>query len=661
MNRLKRLIVPAAMVLSITTVYGAEEPNSKYSGLVTARSSDGKVPTNGDTDSPMFLDPYLPPYTYIKIYHPDLEDLWLRAMHRPDLETRRQAVRTIGQAHLHGMPGLQDTATHIIKVIQNADTDRLLRQAAIQTLCRLDARQSADILLDKQKHGLSEILLSDIALAGWGHEPARAVWIRRLTDPTTPWAARASAIRALTTVRHEAAADTLKQMPADRSLDATKRLVAAQALGEIVTEGWEDMAQDLAAGSMIDRLVSAKLLAHHGGDRAVRLLLELAVDREPSIAAVALQRLLEIDPLLISPFGNDSLKHADSKIRRLGAEAIFFQNMPAAIHVLAPLLNDLNPGVRQYVRRSLIEQYKMPHLRQSIHEATMTVLRHEDWRDLSDLNLSVRIKSEWRGLEQAVRVLGVVDHKPAADDLVDLMSYPRVEVRQTAAVALRRLGIERTLASLLDYARRATDWGFTGNSIAVGDPNLSKGIKDFGKLDEQIAQILQFFGVMKYAPAESLMRRHIPRCDPGPGPGFQSRSAAIWSLGHLYENNPDPELAQKLVERLNDIYTLPPENTIVRSMSAISIARMQAKDHMESLNTHYELEQRYEVIGQAVRWAIEHITGQRLEDQLPFYTVQQEWLFNATREINDDKFMVERGMEQYRIIPDEQRKAEKQG
>ena len=78
---------------------------------------------------------------------------------------------------------------------------------------------------------------------------------------------------------------------------------------------------------------------------------------------------------------------------------------------------------------------------------------------------------------------------------------------------------------------------------------------------------------MKYAPAEPLLVQYVPKKLYF---GLYSRSAAIWSLGHLHEGMPDESLAKQFLERATDD-EMPPEFVpAVRAMAAVSIGRMKA-------------------------------------------------------------------------------------
>ena len=612
---------PTANVKALQALAGG----TVYDGWDAAIATEGKLARNGDTDSLMYLDPFWPKYPTVKVFDPKLKRLWLRALGRPDVETKRRGADDIGRAHLAGMANLADTAGTLTGLLSDPHP-LIVRISAARALVRLDARARAAELFDRNGlDGAEMILLTDPALAAWDHVPARLVWMQRLTGKQTARQVRVSAIRSLATVGHQPAAGALEKLALDDQLDPALRLVAARALGAIIHQGYEGHAQRLAGGPVIDRLVGASLLSHHSGSRTDGLLVTMAVDQEPSVAAIALRRLLEIDPLLIEPIGNGLLQRRDAGLRRLAAEAVFAQQTPAAIRVLAPLLNDDNPSLRVYVRRRLIVQDGNDQLRPVIRESVMRVLAHGDWRKLAGEGLQQRIKSEWRGLEQASMVSGAVDHEPAAGRLLDLLEYPRLEVRLAAAVALRRLQVRQVLPQMLDYATRITDWVMNAKAATAREPHIGWGIEEQYKIDEQISQLMQAFGQMRYRPAEPLMRMHIPKRVSPPILGPRARSGAIWALGYLYEDAPDDALAAQLAVRIQDMFSIPPEYPDVRRMCVITIGRMKAASQLGLLQRHFDMEFDNERMAPGLAWAIERISGVVQKKHDPIRIPQIQW------------------------------------
>jgi HEAT repeat protein len=246
-----------------------------------------------------------------------------------------------------------------------------------------------------------------------------------------------------------------------------------------------------------------------------------------------------------------------------------------AIRVLRPLLADRNPGLRRYVAAQFVEFARREELKPVVLEESMAMLAD----------------TPWRGIEQATQVLGTLDHKPAASRLLELLPHDRPEVMATAAWALRRLRIPETLPAALKRA------------LLVADKHLS-GPPHF---HEQLSQLQQMFGDLRYREAEPLLRRFIPKSQlPN-----NVRMSACWSLGLLYENQPDNDLVKLFVERLTDVNSSPSESVLVRQMTAVGLGRMQAKSELPVLRKMAAIDSSNGTAGAASYWAIEQMTGEK--------------------------------------------------
>lgn len=538
-------------------------------------------------ESVMYDDPRLEPLSPIVTFDPGrVKPLWLEALSGPEADLRRQAVEVIATAHRLGMPDLADTAESLIQVLDRPDEHPLVRLAAARALIALDARQAAPVLFKHaQSGGLQMAQLVEPVLAEWNYQPARMLWLKRLTGPDESHRRLVLAIEGLGAVREPQARTALEKLVGSRSAPSGVRLVAARALARIKSSRLEETARTLAGDKspapLLERLLAATLLSEHSGAPTEAVLRELAQDAEPTVAVIALNRLLEIDPALVVPLSDAALASADARVRRLGAEALFSQPTADALRSLSALLDDPHPGLRGYVRDALFRLAQEPQWDDLIRETAMMVLATD----------------RWRGLEQSALLLGALDHEPAAPRLIELLEFPRREVFTTAAWALRRLAIPDTLPVMLAQAQRQTERR-RGGKVARDE------------IDEQISQLFQAFGQMEYRPAEMLLRSYVPK---DYSLGDQSRAAAVWALGYFYNGRPEAELVHELVSRMTDLTPMVPEVGPVRYMAAVSLGRMRAAGAIDALRRMYEDEMPYLTrIGLAQAWAIEKITGEAL-------------------------------------------------
>lgn len=541
-------------------------------------------PIDADVDSAMDHDPSVPHPPPVPVFADNLKPLWLEAFAQPEVDLKRLIAATIIRAHQAGMPGLDQAIVPLTDALEAPDQHDIVRVAAAQALVALDSRRSAAVL---RKHAAENLLIAQVvepALAAWKDPAAREMWLKRLSEPDVRPQSLLLAIDGLGEAGDVRAADRLLELALEPGARPDVRLSAARALARMRDSGLEDSARalidDLPA-SLVNRLVAASLLSRHHGESARSLLGRLAVDDEPAVAAIALRRLLDIDPQLVLPLAPDAIRSGDPHVRQLGAEALIARPTAERIAVLGELLDDVHPDVRRYVRRELIKLAGQEALAEPVVAAAVKQLQQESWR----------------GQEQAMFILVAREHEPVIPRLLELLESPRPEVMVTAAWALRRLEARDVLPQMQDRAERVT-----GELAAPGAPDGEP--RD--AMDQQLGQLFEAFGQMGHRPAEPLMRRLVPKNFAYPE---YARSRAIWALGYLHAGQPDLELAQQLSGRLNDTASIPPESTVVRHASAISLGRMKAESELPSLRNNAG-NAAGQPVGYCCYWSIHQITGE---------------------------------------------------
>ena len=98
------------------------------------------------------------------------------------------------------------------------------------------------------------------------------------------------------------------------------------------------------------------------------------------------------------------------------------------------------------------------------------------------------------------------------------------------AFVIRWLGDRHVLDTRLDqrYQRSLPVNSEEGAPMGIG-------------VDEQLAQLFQWFGQVQYAPAEDLLTGLVPKTYDLDLP----RAAAIWALGYLHKDDPPEQLVQE--------------------------------------------------------------------------------------------------------------------
>ncbi|MFO1091852.1 MAG: hypothetical protein U0992_00870 [Planctomycetaceae bacterium] len=290
------------------------------------------------------------------------------------------------------------------------------------------------------------------------------------------------------------------------------------------------------------------------------------------------------------PLTTELLERPDGELRLLAAKAIFERPSIDGAKTLAGLLNDPHLDVRVLARVSLQKLAEQPELRETILELALAGLQSPNWQ----------------GLEQSSHLVGDLDHKPAAPRLLELIEHERPDVSITAAWALSRLVVPETAPVMLKFAERLTA------HVPVEPENDTPRASLSAAQDVLLSHVFQMFGLLKYAEAEPLLLKFVPRrYDLGP----RSRGAAVFALGYVHAGDPNPDVARALGQRVADAADFPRlEPVEVRANAAIGLGRMNVPDAVEVLRAFYKNGNPGDRIREACGWALEQITGEDLPD-----------------------------------------------
>ena len=551
-----------------------------------------------ETEWVMYRDPILKTAPIETRFPPKLVDCWLEALAMPGREMKRGAAAAIAEAQRRGLPGLDAAVAPLMEVLKDSQEDRIVRLTAARALVALDARRAAPLLL--QCAGPADLEMAEVAepaLARWAYAPMRERWLERLEGAVGFSRLHVLAIRGLAALDAKDSTPRLLQLAEDRFAPVSVRLEAAGGLGKLQERGLADaarkLARDKSAQAVADRLVAARMLAGHRQPEAERLLVELAVDKQPSVRAIALETLLAIDPSLIFPILQDTLACGDANVRQWGAKAIVAKPSPETLASLGPILDDRHPGVRRYACESLLALAGDASLRETVLAEGRRML-HADG---------------WRGQEQAALLLVALGDKTITDRLLALLDAPRPEAHVAAAWGLCQLAVPSTAEPIFGVLERKTE------SCLAGEPLQER-------LDEQLALLAQAIGRMRYSPADAVLRKYIPKGSPL---GETSRAAALWALGHLHAGQPDEALAVALSQRLLDLFAEEPESELVGRMAAVSLGRMKAAKTLPTLRSVYKNLTLDCGAGYACAWAIWQLTGEEIPPLAPRIVMENGW------------------------------------
>lgn len=547
----------------------------------------------------MDFDPELKLPDPVKNFTRDFKGVWIQALERPEVDLQRMTADTVAAAHKHGIPDLIETVPVLEKILTSPESHPSARYAAARALIVLDSRSSAEKLLKAaQEFGADLRQLVEPVMADWNFAPAKAVWIDRIKSTQPRRRDLTLALRGLGKTREIAALHDLKQIMLDKIRTPDIRLEAAAAAGQTTDSGLEADAEALASSKqpadVFSRVCAVRLLARHSSESARQLLGQLAVDTEPSVAAAALHRLNEIDPALVLPFVEQSLKNADPLVRDEAAKAYLSLPDPARIRRLGPLLDDDHPDVRGHIREGFYRLADKEELSEPIRSSAMQVLTGQ----------------RWQGQEQAALLLGALEYMPASMRLVELLDSTRESVMVASAWALRKVADPKTIPGILDKATRQT---------------AARRIRHSEALDQQVAHLFEACGRMQAKEAKPLLLQYVPK---DLVMGERSRSAAIWALGWLHAGVPDKALGDALIARVLDPSIMPPEFFLVKQHCSIALARMKAVEHAPALRKIIETRTFHSHFGLGVRWAVKELTGEEMPEPQPQAIAQGVWFLD---------------------------------
>ncbi len=514
-----------------------------------------------------------------------LMPMWVIGLEKGDQELKCQLASSLILAHDLGITEFGETLAAVGREFSSPQSTLAVRLSMAKTLVVFDDRESREALASRlKKDGLAMAIVVEPALARWRYQPMAEAWLSRLEGyaVASPTKLRL-AFSGLTALGEQRAAKPLEEIVFNTSLRGGLRIDAARAWGEIVNAGLEDASARLAkkkSPTQIDELAAVLLLRRHSSNQAVALLKTWGRNPNPTLAALALQRLLELNPDFVLETIKENIAHPDANIRTIAAHALIARPSEEHIKLLGEILNDPHPGLRKHVRFALTKFAQDENLRQTVIDQAMQVLQAD----------------RWAGLEQAILLLTDLDVKKATKRMAELLDYPRSEVFITAAWGLGRLRIADTIPALVRKAEQHAE-----------GTRLDRPHKDFGlqaESSQQLAHIFEALGALDHKPAEPLMRRFIPKNAPYTE---ESRSAAIWALGKMYAGKAHPELTDLFISRFNDFASVVPEIEMVRMASAIALGRMKAAKAAPSLKLQYEYETATAPISLATGWAISEI------------------------------------------------------
>lgn len=510
--------------------------------------------------------------------------LWIEALRNPEVDLQREAAVAIASAHHHKYLDCSSAADALLEVLERKDTHPVVKADVVRALVEIDASKSAAAMMAELATSQSLAKLAEPALARWDHKPMRDVWLERLeSGKSFTRLEMRLAVECLGIVRELRAATTFERLVRDQRQPSTIRFTAAAALGSIRQDGQESLAKELfetpGPKAVVDRVAAVHLLLHHESPESAELLINMAQHADAAAAGIAWSRMLQRDPARLLQLVPAALQRPDSKLRGLAVQTLTRDPSAKSVKLLGPILDDIHPEIRT-AARDLLRSFAMKHeLRAEVLVAVDQQLK----------------TAEWRGLEQAARLSGELDHEPASDRLLELVRHKRPEVATLAAWALRKIDKAENLPPILAI-------------LTQMDRNLESGQELELATETTAAHLFETLGQAKYQPAAELALKWVPKKT------FRFefdgvRPSAVWALGKIKTGSKDVPLVNALYARMTDRSIIDPETPKVKYASALAIGRIGSDVKVPQMRG-LEPTPLANALALAIGWAVSELTGE---------------------------------------------------
>ena len=549
----------------------------------------------------MHLEPYLigPPNSekldarFVPLFERTLRDV-------DDDELLETAALSLARVAKEKMQSI-DTATEILEKHVQSHKSRRVRLACARALANADAKSSAASLLALDAEiDDAERLWIDPALARWKYAPAGDVWKKRLTDDSQTAVAVSLACEGLVAITDLLSSEPLQAVLNNRRLTYEKRFAAAKALRSLAPETAFEESKTYIAGNVSERILAVQLLSSPHPESLVKLL-SLCADVSDGVASAAWLAMFSLNPDGLLAALESGRNHRDAIIRMTTARVMRKFPTLERSALLHEQLSDNHLEVRNVAREmSVLVAEEEPTLRDSIVA-------------MAGDRIAAGAEN-WPGIEQSLLLLGQLRGTEFSNRCIPLLEHPRNEVLVTAAWLLHLFPDAAVEQAIRQHLTRND--GMLKNP-ATAPPGVFLGL--------QSAHLIQYAGLMRLKDLESFLEPNFKKTEPG---GNEKRSAAMWAIGLLHENDPVPKLTKSFLERLADRSGMMPEQAPIRRMSAVSLGILRAKSAAPGLNEAYNIDSTTEVIPDSARWSVGMIGEPVLEPTKGYATPVGGWKLN---------------------------------
>lgn len=466
----------------------------------------------------------------------------------------------------------------LISRLQAGESHRTVRTEMIAAACELDDGTSAELLWKLARGDADAEVVVQRACVTWRSALPLDKWRQCVNSTTSTEQELLLALEGVGATGADADVPQLKSIVLDGTRAPAIRLASARAIGSVATSDQLSLAQELKVSSVeFADLLSIEVLRKSPVANASAFVQAIAVHGSQPAQRAAYRWLCEREANTAQQMVEPFLKHADSAVRLLALQQITLANNDKTLPALFDAFHDLSPGVRDAAR---------------VHVLTCADRGAEHAQLALSLLKNALEESDWRALEQAIRLAVELKQNSYCDRLMSLIHHESAEVCITAGWALRNLAEEEAiLARMLEHVNELTD------------KLLNKPGNDITEMHLRCAaHLLEAFGHRKYEPAKTTVVQYVPKVF---RLGLITRMAAIWSCGRLWENAENKQLIKQLHERIADKNSMFPESLSVRFIATLALGYIGDAESRGPLVTWDE--PKPTPIGYATEWSLKRI------------------------------------------------------
>ena len=548
-------------------------PRGPYQGLldISHIARFDKLPMR------MHLEPHLiaPPNSkklddrYVPLFERTLRDV-------ADDELLETAALSLARVAEGKMQNIETAADILLKHLES-HKNQSVRFACARALANAEYTSSAAAMLalDPETDD-AERLWIDPALTRWKYAPAAEVWRKRLINDSLTAVAVSLACEGLVALNDSQASEPLRTVLNNRRLIYEKRFAAAKALCAIAPETAFLASVEYITGNVSERILAVQLLSSQRSQSLAKLLV-LCADNSDGVASAAWQAMFRLNPDGLFPALDSGRSHRDAFIRMTTARVMRQFPTPERALWLHEQLSDKHLEVRNVAREmSVLVAQEQPTLRDSIVAMAGDLIAADP--------------ENWQGIEQSLLLLGQLHGEQFSERCIPLLEHPRNEVLVTAGWLLHLFPDAKVEPAVRQHLTR--------NDGMLKAPETAPAGAYLG---HQSAYLIQYAGLMRLKDLQPFLEPNFKKSEPG---GNEKRSAAMWAMGLMNENDPVPELTKSFLDRLADRSGMMPEQMPIRRMSAVSLGILRAKSAAPGLVEAYKLDPVEAVIPDSAQWSL---------------------------------------------------------